>query len=306
MQKIIILLLAFFLAKNCFAQVEFATNGATWRYTEGNGSFSGYTSGTTEYKYSGDSILLGKKCKKFFKTYLSNKNGAITSSTEKTPYLIYQDGKKIYRLVGNNFQLAYDFSAKIGDTILIKNGTSYYYKMLITNIINEKIGNDTLKKFQYKLFCTSGALTSSTHFYQEKIGFLKERLFPDNVLPCVSDGNPTGQIRCYKDNATTEILLDKTYPCDYVPLVSTFDHVSNSAINVFADKINKKLRLTFEENTEVNRFVLFDIKGSLIIDNQIINANNSYDTNIEDLPEGIYFWQVFSNKKLIKSGKVLY
>ena len=306
MKKIIILIFALFLLQNSYAQAIFAPKGATWRYVESWGSFSSFGSSTVEYKYIGDTLVLGKKCKKIYKTSFLNKNNVVITTTAKIPLLIYQDGGKVYRLVDNSFQLAYNFDAKVGDTVFISNKTTKGYKILITNILNEKFGNEILRKFEYKLFCaSSGKLTLSTYFYQEKFGFLKERMFPDDVWACVTDGNPGGRVRCYKDSTTTEILLDKTYPCDYVQLTSVSDDILPSSIQVFGDKTNKKLHITIGENTIASRFVLYDTKGTLIYDNQLITSENKHYFSMEQLNKGIYFWQVFSSDKLLKSGKLL-
>jgi hypothetical protein len=307
MKKTFSLFFSLALAFSTFAQVEFAPKNAVWRYTESYGAFSFYTQTTASIKYDGDTTLLGKKCKKFFKTFFSNNNGNITSKTDGIPILIYQEGEKVYRLVGTSFQLAYDFGAKSGDTITIKNGTTKGYKMLITNVLEEKIANEKLKKFEYKIFCINNTLANKTYFYQEKLGFLNEQMFPDNVLACISDGNPTGKIRCYSDNSIGEFLIDKTNPCNYVPILDISETSTQlPVIKVYFDKQGQGLNVEISEHQIEGKFRLFNQNSSLIIDRQLIRNEDNYVFDVSNVQNGFYFWQFTNGEKIIKTGKLIF
>lgn len=307
MKKLFPLFCSLALVYSTFAQVEFAPKNAVWRYTESSGSFSSYSQVITSIKYDGDTILLGKKCKKLYKTFFSNKNGVITSKIDGIPTLIYQEGTKVYRLVGTSFQLAYDFGAKIGDTISIKNGSVGGYKMLITNVLEEKIANEKLKKFEYKIFCINNTLSQKKYFYQEKLGFLNERMFPDNIVACISDGNPMGRLRCYSDDSIGEFLIEKTYPCDYVPILDIAETSSQlPTIKVYFNGQRQELNVATDEYQTEGNFRLFYQNASLIIDSQLIPNKDNYIFDVGHLPNGFYFWQFTNREKVVKSGKLIF
>jgi hypothetical protein len=81
------------------------------------------------------------------------------------------------------------------------------------------------------------------------------------------------------------------------------DNSSNSPILIYPNPANNIITITFTNQSNVI-FKLFDEKGSLVKSRLLQNMSNAVYT--EDLPAGMYFYEIRNNtKELIQKGKLL-
>lgn len=105
---------------------------------------------------------------------------------------------------------------------------------------------------------------------------------------------------CFTDNATTYFFNDAT-SCDNTTL--GLDDIFISQIILYPNPVTNISYLRFPENTTKNLVKIFDINGSLIKQQ---STNNGYILiKNSDYSSGIYFYQVYSNEKPIKTEKII-
>ncbi|HYG50991.1 MAG TPA: hypothetical protein VD905_08805, partial [Flavobacteriales bacterium] len=94
-----------------------APSGATWHYRADGGYYV--------FTYSGDTVLSFVNCKVIEKRFIFDNSWGTGIDTLTNYEYMYADTDRVYIYRFNAFQVLYDFSAVVGDTLTVP-GTNHY------------------------------------------------------------------------------------------------------------------------------------------------------------------------------------
>ncbi|HLT94574.1 MAG TPA: T9SS type A sorting domain-containing protein [Membranihabitans sp.] len=201
--------------------VEWAPIGATWHY-----SYRYMSTPAVDYivmESTKDTIVNGKNAR-LIEGRIYSEGGFNIPATDRYDdgsYIIYQQGDSVFYLRENKFELLYDFSMKVGDTMNIvtpnghnpSRGIDTLLHIRVDSIGVKIVNGDTLRRQVVSMNLEK--YRSTYRFWGEIIeGIGIETFFlPYNDLLCdLSCPNP---LRCYQDSTVfykrTELACDTTY-----------------------------------------------------------------------------------------------
>lgn len=121
------------------------------------------------------------------------------------------------------------------------------------------------------------------------------------------DSDPRGGLRCYQDSTIGFYQNLAADTCDYIYVGLEDLQLNKSNVSIYPNPTNSNLNVEWLPNQQINQLQLIDVQGKVIQTiNQDLNQSNSYQINLENVNNGIYFLKVFSEvgvvtKKLIKN-----
>lgn len=122
-----------------------------------------------------------------------------------------------------------------------------------------------------------------------------------------ADSDPRGGLRCYQDSTIGFYRNLAADTCDYIYVGLEDLQLNKSIVSIYPNPTNSNLNVEWLPNQQINQLQLIDVQGKVIQTiNQDLNQSNSYQINLENVNNGIYFLKVFSEvgvvaKKLIKN-----
>lgn len=322
MKKIKVLITLFCLGiifhSNNLQSQNWAPVGATWYY-----GFSGFmVSGYYKISYIGDTTINSIPCKilekKIFQYSPLSGFDTITLNQEYT----YSDANKVYIYRFNNFYTLYDFSANIGDSIMVPGNNQYSFEGCdsVGYVKVDSIGTMVINGLTLRYISVSPTSTSQWGWkcrIVEKIGPLYNYLnnaepynylFPNKLDYCgmqMDELHEGGFLRCYTEqNGFSYHEHSYTSDCDYI--FTEINEIVNtdSDIKVFPNPTNNIIKIAFNLNLKQSvQISLFDIMGKLIFYKNIPEAkivNESID--LSNYPSGLYLIKLKANnqKTIIK------
>ena len=311
--KLIVLVLLLVVSCNLKAQMEFAPVGAEWYYNYNNFATRGYV----KIKSESDTIIDSVFCKKLVKSihvydFISDKTSEGVFGSEYIAQLndsimIYFDGE---------FKKLYDFSAEIGDTLIIPELGHYeeftYGNAVVTGKGFMEFEGKSLRYIDLKQDESAPWQFSCYHNYDngyntaricEKIGNISGYLLPEKCF--LSDDEEGGAIRCYSDNETSIAFSNEE--CDYVPQKDDVDEMSASdMIKIYPNPATTKVEVsyTIPENETNTTLVMTNALGINVMTKQLDGANGKMTLSLEDIPSGIYFYSIRCGEN-VKTGKLI-
>ncbi len=302
MTRILILLAFYWLGQTTLlAQpTDFAPLGARWYYSElafappPFGEFPHIIEVAAKENYQ------GHLCSKIVKVV------GWPSETVPDPLYVYSQNDSVffYSLLSARFELLYDFTAGAGDSWVV-GGLSAPQGLdsLLVEVdsVSQIVVSGQSRKMLHtrcQLFfdwgCTITGPNTGTHFIIAGIGSTGF-LTPDYGL---YEGGPNG-LRCYTDPSNDLHFVN--YPCDTTLIISdTRDVNENAAISVFPNPVSDHINILLEVNMGSPLFRLYDSFGRLV--KQELLEGGLHKINIENMVNGLYFWEINSNHKLTKAG----
>lgn len=289
--------------------------GATWYYNYQE-QLTFPANGYTKYKVMKDTVVDSKPSKFItIETVRYNGNPLPVSSL-----IVREENSKVYYYNNNTFQLMYDFTLNVGDTLAIDISSSFcdsVSPLIVDSIKNINISGTNLRVQYVKcIYYYKGAwqgLTDTIIFpIIEKVGadiycFVNNN-FIFNPLCSVGEEFIWNGLRCYNDSL---ILYSgyywsahfPNYPCDTLingsvgitelPKVDTIE-ISPNPSSEF---------VTIKANTAISNIEVYDFYGKLLSNFQP-NSNN-FIINIKSYPQGAYFFIVKTNNNFSKYFKII-
>ncbi|MCY7410617.1 MAG: hypothetical protein LH473_10110 [Chitinophagales bacterium] len=280
MKKLFFLLCFFVCVKFSTAQT-FAPVGSIWYYN--HEWFSGNNNEDyTRIESIADTIIEGRLCSI---VHIENAYQNATGFPDSI-YLFYDSGK-VYRYFNdfNKWGLQFDFTAEIGDTILIY-GNVYNSILDSFNVIVDSIGyidinGHSLKTLNYN---ESSLYWEDAQKVIEEIGgtFF---LFPTYTLA----ENTNDGLRCYSDSLVGYYNSGLVQTCDTV--INSVEYVGNlTYYSIYPALFDKEILVTNHTNKDLLMQIFNETLSKYGEYN--INANQSTKIDLEILPDGIYFTAV--------------
>ena len=294
-------------------KTEFAPIGAEWYYNYNNFLNVGYVKITSE----SDTIIDNVFCKKLVKSihvydYVSynEKKGVfgyeyLTQINDSV--MIYSDGE---------FKKLYDFSAEIGDTLLIP-GLGHYEEFthgtaVVTGKGFMEFEGESLRYIDLKHLEDTPWQFSCYHNYDngyntaricEKIGNISGYLLPEKCF--IADDEEGGALRCYSEGELNIKFTDEE--CDYVPEKDDVDEISASdIIKIYPNPAttNVEVSYTLPEGMTNATLVMTNTLGVNVKTVQLDGNNGKTTLSLEELPSGIYFYTIRCGEN-VKTGKLI-
>lgn len=291
LRKTILFLFIIYLTNDVKSQV-WCPSGATWHYGFQTVDSDGYY----KFKYVGDTILSSTSCKKIEKTLVYYNFWSFGYDTTILGYeYTYSDTDKVFLWRFNAFYALYDFSAIVGDTLLVPGNNQYVGCDTIGYVKVDSTGTMTINSQSLRYYAVSN-LTGSNWGWNcrivEKIGplynysggalnyFLPVKLDACGmVLDEVAEG---GTFRCYEDDVFPT-FSSITQPCEYT--LNSNEIVSEKlGFKIFPNPASENI--VIESNNQLT-LLIQDVLGKQL--KQISITQIRTEISISDLSNGVYF-----------------
>ncbi|PCJ66722.1 MAG: hypothetical protein COA58_04485 [Bacteroidetes bacterium] len=83
-------------------------------------------------------------------------------------------------------------------------------------------------------------------------------------------------------------------------------HSQLNTIRFYPNPVGKSLSIKFENNIAVNHeYKIYDLQGKVLISGSLQAGNNTYELNINDIPQGLFIIQLFDGKNWSKSTRIM-
>jgi hypothetical protein len=202
--------------------------------------------------------------------------------------------KKVYRRIGSNDQILYDFSLQLSNSITLSNGSTY----TVTAITTVNVIGGTRRRISL-----SNGFFSET--WIEGVGNRTHPLKPSFEMP----SDPSVTVYCSEQNGVNVynfgIANGQTTPSDCSLLLGLEEiEFADSKINFLPNPFTDKLTISSEINYENSTLKLFNSIGQLVKE---MNNLNGQTIIIErgNLKSGIYFAQIIQNNEVLIVNKII-
>jgi len=268
---------------SCLAQFEWFPIGAEWFYSKQESSLN---KDFFIVSVEGDTVIAGRQARIIKSPIYSNNDNLIFVSAQG------QDSVFIFSEAHQSWEILYDFSAKVGDTIhtyLHPLDTSLM-EVVIDSISFIEINGDT---FDVQYFSTNVQVDWSN----QNIRFLGNTMF---LLPQYALVLPQGPLRCYFPS-TEKVYSLVEFACDLVPTVENNNNFPNE-IRSYPNPAKDYLYLSGLDNIlgHIN-IKCYNLFGQLCL-NEIITEEKTY---LKNLSSGVYFCTLSDANSIFHSFKLI-
>lgn len=280
----------------------FAPTGAEWYYDE-RFAFSGDIN-FIKFTSEKDTLINGENCQKI------SKQGKLICNDRPDVEFLYTSNDTVYFFdpIFNEFQVLYVFSARPGDSWIIKikdeggeiDSLTITIDSISTRELNERDGKalhvSYYKNDEYRTMEYSSTIVE--HIGDTKYMF---NWYPWSTVAC--DGNYTLGLRCYRDSVTGLYSTGIADSCDYKYKWTGIDEseISSSSI-LFPNPANDYINITIEEKSAYTA-ELYDLNGKLLMVSESFKSNIKLD--LTDIESGIYILIIKENQMIIMFNRVV-
>jgi hypothetical protein len=285
--------------------VPFPTDSAQWsvRHTINN-PFSQYS---YQYKMKGDTLLNGRT---YHKIYYSL-DLAYDSPNETLHCFVREDiTKKIFvkypiesGIDTTEFML-YNFNLAMGDTVTIRLldfTTDSIYKLEVATVDSFTTNVDTRKYYGLTPIApTTWSCTNSMFDWRTGIGSTLGPFYNEIPEGDCSDGGY--EVSCFWYKGI--YIWGGTY-CDYSTGIE--EKIIEPYLNVFPNpvQISATYKINLHEEIKDSYLIINDILGQRIGKYNIVSKNSAFVMNTESYNNGIYFYSVYNDGKVVETKKFI-
>lgn len=201
--------------------------------------------------------------------------------------------RKVYRNVGGNDQLLYDFSLQVSNTITLGNGSVY----TVLSITDVPVNGGTRRRF----FLDNGWYSEN---WIEGVGSSQHPFRPSYEMP----SDPYIYLTCSAQNGVNvynhNLANGQPTLTDCSMLGVTDFALENRAIQYAPNPFTTELSITAQTDFKNATLKVFNSVGQLVKEQTNINGN-TITVRRENLNCGIYFAQITENGKIIATHKII-
>lgn len=267
-------------AESAFSQAYIPMlNNSSWNIVSAN--FGG---GQNLMIHPGTDVVIGSHTyKKFF------------DPTTNADVYLREDiaARKVYRNVGGNDQLLYDFSLQVSNTVTLGNGSTY----TVLSITDVPVNGGTRKRF----FLDNGWYSEN---WIEGVGSSQHPFRPSYEMP----SDPYIYLTCSAQNGVNvynhNLANGQPTPTDCSMLSVTDLALANRELQYAPNPFTTELSITAQAGFKNATLKVFNSIGQLV--KEITNVNgNTITVSRENLNSGIYFAQITENGKITATRKII-
>lgn len=201
--------------------------------------------------------------------------------------------KSVYwkMILNSDDRFLYDFNVDLGDTIYC----SYIGFAIVDSIDSVQISNELKKRY----FLRHG-YDLIEEIWIEGLGSLYGILTSFSG----SGGGMRHELLCFIENDTIKYTHPDYNTCYYSTVGITQKEGGNETINLFPNPSNDFINIDIENSSNKTfQLIIINIFGNTITDIPFKNSQ-TIDLRKYKMSNGIYFYFIFSNNKLLKKGKI--
>ncbi len=306
------------------AQIDFAPVGAKWwqEYWVLEPFNNFYT-----YESTGDTILGGTNARIIELTSHIYMNPP-KPIPEATIYLA-SDEDRVYSWIKDDFYLLYDFSAQVGDTLIVGvnpairyysgGGTPYiedtskvnFFRTIVDSVFMTTVNNESFRSYSsvgttdHPDFIAGGfgvSYIEGSATVNEKIGFYGFGGPLGSGGPVITAGN-AGQMRCYHDPLFAYPTTDTTF-CDPYVFVEAVEESKAFDFQLFPNPIQNGL-LFMEGITSDHHLQIIDFSGKVLLHQQVGASPTRLSLDIGFLENGLYWVKVQTKDGFALTKKII-
>lgn len=309
---------------SAYAQ-QFAPVGATWTYQIPKSN--SLKVACAQYRAEKDTIIAGRYCT-IITLYFSQEDGTWVSEGRSEIVSSTANGDIVYVYFQDNFHIIYDFTAEVGDTIVVTNET---FDGFFLNGISQQ------RRFAYKIDSISSVPFDSDTLSMQYVSYLSppwDSITPewgfgdvtdmgDNVLGRIVKGvgslnraamlgTSSGfsfvsfapdYLNCYQDE-------DKYYQfgdidCDALISLHTAVHQETKGQGnqekIYPNPFTESISIAHAPS-EVSQLSISDTQGQVI---KAFQQDTMTNINLSNLPSGVYFLAISFRNGSIKTYRVI-
>lgn len=195
-----------------------------------------------------------------------------------------------------NERILYDFTQQVGDTCnSILNTGMCGGPMLIVSIDSVLINGRYHRRLNTDANCSGASLIEGVG---STFGLIDDLFMFEggSYLICAHNYHSTDSLIYVYNNLIVS--------CDTSTVGIIENPINNYSINIYPNPFEDKITFEFSENLKDINFYLFDVYARIVYEEQYAAAKEIILDNLH-FNKGIYFFEIFSNDRIIKTGKVV-
>lgn len=254
---------------------------------------------------SGDTIISGELYNNFYCAIIrenSRDTNFVASLREDSL------SQKVFVVLPNNEEKTlYSFNVKVGDTLSCDTSfwMDYAFVKYVESIESYTYSNFSGKKINInqKMIRIDGSMQDMESAYDswyEGIGSFK-KLIDLQQFEDYSDVIESGNLLCFSKNEELIYQRQGWDSCEYALIMDVKNVSEKIEVYLYPNPTNDFIIIE-GTNNEFHQIKIYDIKGSLLINQEL---NNDNKVNVKALSEGIYFIKVGNDKGESYSFKMI-
>jgi len=301
MKKYLIFLVLFSLSKTK-AQVVFCPPGAEWHYLFSGTIFWPGTTYNEKIKYVGDSIngLDTLKILTHYRFYTTCGPGSSKTYIKQKGDTVFFKNNRTQGI----WQILYNFAATAGQswqtTTILSLNTPKTFTFTVQSVSTVTINGYPLRQLTIDISHWGG------HIITERFGSDAFLFNFNSISPNQCDGDVLMEFLCYQDDAFgVKQFGEKS--CDYYTRNTTGINeklLEDERVKIYPNPVNDKLHFEIiEPKNEPINLTIMNPLGQVVYTKTMSRTEEEID--LSDLKSGIYLLNLFYNKELIRTAKLI-